>query len=540
VVSPNDYSLPVDVSAPTVGGHPALPEVTVLIATSRLRPGLDGGYTVATMQRAALLARAGLPIVLLTVDLHPDYEPFLDEFRRLGLAGDRTVMRNLLGEVRARPELLRQSADETLVSTTDAAAPSFENLDIASHHTATHDTATHDMANRDAAGLPWRQVVRDVAGQIIYTDFFDSAGKPLFRLPYLTQADWWRAPVVIDVFDADGERLGGLPGFGGLYRAWWAAVIAEITEAQPGQPVVAIAEARQVGELLIGTPGLRVVHTVHSAHTLPPHAWDSPVDAVWGGWLDTLPGYDAVVWLTHRQRADVAKLRGGEEAPGWVIPHPAHDASDDSRNLEPMSSPTRRDPQRAVMVSRLAPVKRVDHAIRAWRQVVEVLPDARLDIYGDGPLRSELQTLIDSYRLGNRVTLHGYDSDAPEQTRTAACLLMTSVYEGQSLAIAEAMARGCPAVSYDIAYGPAEMIVDGESGLLVRPGDIDALAEAIISLLGDEEKIARFELASLAWASSAGPERALESWRDLLSTVIAAPAPLPPPAPAATSPSAKQ
>ena len=115
-----------------------------LIITSRLRPGLDGGYTVATMRRAQLLAEAGHPVVLATVDLHPDYTPFADEFRRLGLADSQTVMRNLLEEVRSRPAILRDAADPELAPTIDESA------------------GTHREAfELDAAGVPWRQVVRD-------------------------------------------------------------------------------------------------------------------------------------------------------------------------------------------------------------------------------------------------------------------------------------------------------------------------------------------------------------------------------------------
>lgn len=175
------------------------------------------------------------------------------------------------------------------------------------------------------------------------------------------------------------------------------------------------------------------------------------------------------------------------------------------------------------MIARLAAQKRIDHAIRAWRRVVQSVPDAHLDIYGDGPLRAELQALIGELALDDHVTLHGYVADAPEVARTAACLLVTSVYEGQSLAIAEAMARGCPAVTYDIAYGPAEMIADDESGLLVPAGDIEALAEAVIGLLTDDGRRDRYSRAALEWAISAGPDRALEQWRDLMLTVTSAP-----------------
>jgi len=500
-------------------------EPVCLIVTSRLRPGLDGGYTVATMRRAQLLADAGHPVVLATVDLHPDYAPFADEFRRLGLADDRTVMRNLLEEVRARPELLRDAAEPALAPTIDESA------------------GTHREAfELDAAGVPWRQLVRDPSGAIAFSDFFDADGSPLFRLPFVAAPDWWRTSAVIDVLTAGHTptggagtvpaRVGGLGGFGALYRAWWRAVVADQRALYPDARIVAIAEARQVGELWHRTADVPLVHTVHNAHTQPPHDWDSPMDVTWSGWLDTLPDYDAVVWLTERQRADVARRLGGDDPADpesgldAVIPHPAEVPSDVHDDPSRVAGAAHRDLDRAVMVARLAPQKRLDHAIRAWRRVVDVHPSARLDIYGGGPLRAELDSLIAELALSDAVTLHGHTADAPEEARTAALLLLTSVYEGQSLAITEAMARGCPAVSYDIAYGPGELITDGETGRLVPAGDVAALADAVLGMLGNAPEIDRLSRASLDWALANGPEKARERWdrlfRDLAGRTLPA------------------
>lgn len=478
-----------------------MPLARLLIATSRLRPGMDGGYTIATMQRARMLADAGYPVTLLTVDLHPDNAADLEGFRRAGLADERTVIRNLLQEVRHQPELLRTAPLTAVAGAAEDAEP----------------TALHpDPLELDPEGRPWRQLVRDAAGAIVHTDLFDEQGRPLFRLPYLQRADWWRTAAPIVVFDELGEPLGALEGFRGLYRAWWADVVRTARDAEPRLPVVAIAEARQVGELLAGIPGLPVVHTVHSAHTLAPHAWDSPMDPVWEGWLDTLPLYDAVVWLTERQRADVVRRRGREEVPGWVIPHPALVPADATAGAEG------RDPLRAIAIARLAPVKRLDQLVEAWALVAERRPGARLDLYGEGPLRAALQQRIDELGLTGSITLHGHRDGAAEEARTAAVMVLTSAYEGQSLVIAEAMARGCPAVAYDIAYGPAEMITDGVSGRLVASGNVAALSEAIAEHLGDPALLEKRSRAALAWARDAGPTRALEHWRALIDTVIAA------------------
>ena len=483
-------------------------DASVLVLTSRLRPGLDGGHTVSTLQRAILLASSGLPVTLVTVDLHPNYQPFLDKFREIGLATDKTKIRNFLEEVRRSPDVLRKAAE-----------PSLEN-------TTPNKEVVADEVELDDQGVAWRQVSRNSDGAIVYTDFFDNSGSMLFRLPFLEQADWWRAPIVIDVFEAaennqSKTRVGGLAGFGALYRAWWDVVVSQTRELNPVAPIVAIAEARQVGELFLGYEGVYLVHTVHSSHTQAPHNWDSPMDKIWSEWLSAAHKYDAVVWLSEQQSLDVEKRLGKTEMVSFVIPNPPTIPADSESILDAIASGNSMKPLRAIMITRLVSVKRVDHAIRAWQKVVQSLPEAKLDIYGDGPERDQLQKLIASLGLEDKVTLHGYLENAREQARTAICHILTSSYEGQSLAIAEAMALGCPSISYEISYGPPEMISDGHSGLLVPSGDIDALAGAITSVLGDPKLASKLSIEAVKWAKSAGPDITLHSWQKLLTQITA-------------------
>jgi poly(glycerol-phosphate) alpha-glucosyltransferase len=480
----------------------------VLVLTSRLRPGLDGGHTVSTLQRAMLLASSGLSVTLVTVDLHPNYQPFLDKFRAIGLANDKTTIRNFLEEVRKSPEIIRKAAKPSL-----EANPS--NKEVVT-----------DEVELDEHGVSWRQVSRSSDGAIAFTDFFDNSGSLLFRLPFVEQADWWRASIVIDVFEtADNNstatRVGGLAGFGDLYRAWWDVVVSQTRELKPAAPIVAIAEARQVGELFLGYPGTYLVHTVHSSHTLAPHNWDSPMDKIWSQWLSGAHKYDAVVWLSEQQSLDVEKRLGKTDLQSFVIPNPPTIPADSESILKAIASGNPAKPLRAIMITRLVSVKRVDHAIRAWQKVVQSLPEAKLDIYGDGPERDQLQELIGSLGLEDKVTLHGYLENAREQARTAICHILTSSYEGQSLAIAEAMAHGCPSISYEISYGPPEMVSDGQSGLLVPSGEIDALASAITKVLGDPELASKLSIEAVIWAKSAGPDKTLASWQKLLTQITA-------------------
>jgi poly(glycerol-phosphate) alpha-glucosyltransferase len=455
-----------------------------------------------------LLASSGLPVTLVTVDLHPNYQPFLDKFRSIGLATEKTKIRNFLEEVRRSPEILRKAAKPSLETKTS-------NKEVVA-----------DEVELDEQGIAWRQVSRLSDGAIVYTDFFDSNGLLLFRLPFVEQVDWWRALIVIDVFETAGSnstatRVGGLAGFGALYRAWWDVVVSQTRELKPAAPVVAIAEARQVGELFLGYKGVYLVHTVHSSHTLAPHNWDSPMDKIWSEWISGAHKYDAVVWLSEQQSLDVHKRLGKTELVSFVIPNPPTIPADSEDILSAIASGETMKPLRAIMITRLVSVKRVDHAIKAWQKVVQSLPEAKLDIYGDGPEKNQLQELIDSLGLEDSVKLHGYLENAREQARTAICHILTSSYEGQSLAIAEAMALGCPSISYEISYGPPEMISDGLSGLLVPSGDIDSLASAIVKILGDQKLASKLSAEAIKWAKSAGPKKTLASWEKLLTQVTA-------------------
>ncbi len=464
------------------------PDANYFLATSRLIPGLDGGYTVSVLRRALdFAAVGGVQPTLLTFDFRVDYDELLGQFVELGLATSSTVLRNLFTELRQTPSVLRERATSN---------------GVRERASAISDDVT-SATDLDATGVPWRSVVSRAStegvAQTVYTDFFDHTGAPLFRLPYISgRADWHRADILIDVFDDDGRILGQLTGFGELYRVWLDYVV----ETAPPVPSIVVVEARQVGELLgeDANHTYTLVHTVHNAHTSAPHLWDSPMDASWLGWFETVQNYDAVVWLTEAQKAD-AERRFGPLGRSVVIPHPA---------AEPVQGAGPRDIDLAVMVTRLVDQKRVDHAIAAWPAVLAARPSARLDIYGEGPLRSRLQAQIDELGIGAAVTLRGYLPNASDSLGTAAALVVSSNYEGQPLVVLEALARGCPVVAYDVSYGLAEMVGPGITGELVPSGDIPALASAIASVLGDLERVDRYSANAVRWAAEHG---AAESMR---------------------------
>jgi glycosyltransferase involved in cell wall biosynthesis len=107
-------------------------------------------------------------------------------------------------------------------------------------------------------------------------------------------------------------------------------------------------------------------------------------------------------------------------------------------------------------------------------------------IVGDGPDRPRLEQEIAALGLGGRVRLAGERHDVAELLAGADVFVLPSASEGMPVSVLEAMAAGLPVVASRVG-GLAEQVVDGETGVLVSPGDADELAGALARLLRDPE-----------------------------------------------------
>jgi glycosyltransferase involved in cell wall biosynthesis len=151
-------------------------------------------------------------------------------------------------------------------------------------------------------------------------------------------------------------------------------------------------------------------------------------------------------------------------------------------------------PGRIVMVGRLSRQKRPDVALRAFAELRRSHPEARLDVLADGPLRRETEELLAELGLGDAVRLLGDRPDVADRLAEAACLLLTSDYEGCPLAVLEAMAAGVPVVATDV-RGVRELVRHGETGLLAEARRPDLLAAQLSDLLADPQKARAMGLA---------------------------------------------
>ncbi len=148
--------------------------------------------------------------------------------------------------------------------------------------------------------------------------------------------------------------------------------------------------------------------------------------------------------------------------------------------------------------------------MRAFARVVVEVPAARLELWGAGAQRDELEALVAQLGLGEAVTLPGLTNDAGAVLDRAAVYLTTSAFEGQGLALAEALAHGTPVVAYDIRYGPRDMLATG-GGILVPDGDEDALVAALARVLTDAATRRRLSAEAVSAAATLSPARAMQT-----------------------------
>jgi len=132
-------------------------------------------------------------------------------------------------------------------------------------------------------------------------------------------------------------------------------------------------------------------------------------------------------------------------------------------------------------VARLSPEKDQNTLLEAFSIVAKEIADARLVIAGDGPLNENLQLKTYNLQLKDKVLFLGSRNDVPELMNMFDMFVLSSIREGTSLTLLEAMATELPIVATDVGGNP-EVVRDGENGIIVPVSNAEALAEKIVYL----------------------------------------------------------
>jgi glycosyltransferase involved in cell wall biosynthesis len=145
--------------------------------------------------------------------------------------------------------------------------------------------------------------------------------------------------------------------------------------------------------------------------------------------------------------------------------------------------------------ARREPQKDYPTFLAAAARVAAALPDVDFVIVGDGALRADLETTARRLGIAERVRFFGLRHDVPAVLAGVDVLALTSRWEGLPNVVIEAMATGAVVVATDVG-GCRELIASGETGMLVPPGNPEAVADALLGVLADPERAARQAVAA--------------------------------------------
>jgi glycosyltransferase involved in cell wall biosynthesis len=138
----------------------------------------------------------------------------------------------------------------------------------------------------------------------------------------------------------------------------------------------------------------------------------------------------------------------------------------------------------AGVIGRFSPEKGPDHFLRALAIAARREPRLHAVMVGDGPMWESCRKMADALGLGSRVRFAGFRADVATLYEALDMLVIASRSEGMPMVLLEAMLMGAPVIATEVGALP-DVVVDGESGLLVAPGDEEALAGAMARLAGD-------------------------------------------------------
>ncbi|HSF99299.1 MAG TPA: glycosyltransferase family 4 protein [Ornithinibacter sp.] len=275
-----------------------------------------------------------------------------------------------------------------------------------------------------------------------------------------------------------------------------------VVDTQNGVPFWARAATR--------TPVVVLVHHVHREQ------WPivfGPVPARVGWALESRVAPRAFrglqyVAVSQRTRDELVELG---VAPGAIAV--IHNGTDPA----PTDSGPRHPEPRIVVLGRVVPHKRIEHALTVTARLKTRHPDLRLRIVGDGWWSSRVREEALALGVGDRVDILGFVDERTKHAELSAAwvALAPSVKEGWGLSVVEAASHGTPTVAYTGAGGLSESIVDGRTGMLVD--DLEGLTAAVDHLLSDPAVRDALGTAAIEHAAQFTWARSVQAWGSLLA-----------------------
>ncbi len=282
------------------------------------------------------------------------------------------------------------------------------------------------------------------------------------------------------------------------------------------QPDIALGMMTTANVLLVlAMCGLPYGHAIGSEHIHPPR---SPLGILWEELRRYCYGRLAAVVALTRESADWLRVCTNARrvvvipnAAPWPLP-----VQEPNMGPEAICPSGRR---LLLAVGRLDAQKGFDWLVEVFTRLAPRHFNWDLVILGEGPQRSVLETRVRAARLEKRVFLPGRVGNVGEWYERADLYVMSSRFEGFPNTLAEALAHGLPAVSFDCDTGPRDIVRHEVDGLLVPPGDTTALEAALDRVMGDEALRLRFAERAVEARERFSLDRIAGMWEELFEEV---------------------
>ncbi|MFS0561721.1 glycosyltransferase [Terribacillus sp. 179-K 1B1 HS] len=444
-----------------------------------------GGLTKAVMKRANMLAEHYEEVVFFTLAYQQDHKNIIEKLYKSGQLSRKVKVRNFYTDLLDIQLIDKPKKASTEVEgfrsiqdnkSTQLAFRYYDNGYYKEYRRFNGDGSLKfiDYMDESRTRLSRAEFLRD--GRLVRTSHMDHAtNKPKLHR-YLMKDGSCKLTAWVNPSGSEGRVI----VFGNTdveydsihkaYAAWIGQAIKDYNT-----PVL-LSDSRKTDEtVLLVKAVVEKIAVAHNNHFESPYDESANTKKSWTHFTEGINSFDHVVFLTNEQEKDITS-RYDVTTKLHVIPHAAPDTPSPQQGY---------NPKVAVTLARFEPQKRLDEGIAAFKHVVERIPDAEYHIYGMGPLENDLKKQIKQLGLEQNVKLLGFSSNPAASYQSAACTILTSDFEGFGMVLTETLAAGTPAVSYDIKYGPKDIIRNDVDGYLVKKGDQKALAEKVVAIMKD-------------------------------------------------------
>ncbi|MFW9895918.1 MAG: glycosyltransferase [Candidatus Thorarchaeota archaeon] len=173
-----------------------------------------------------------------------------------------------------------------------------------------------------------------------------------------------------------------------------------------------------------------------------------------------------------------------------------------------------------ITIGRLSKEKGHIYLIKAFSRVIREIPNSRLFIIGEGPLKGKLMKLVEKFQLEKKIFLLGSIKNPYKYISKAEIFVLSSLHEGLPTVLIEALACGLPIISTNCETGPKEILGNGRYGILTEVADSSGLAEKMKYLANNEEVREKFSRQATTQANLYKVEKFTQNWIEIIDDVI--------------------